>query len=112
MEVARTGCPMPALPFKDPNPSMKKRSLLFLTRSSFPSIVAVCLAAGSPAHGALFWDGGSSNIAGDGNGASAGGSGTWNATLQNWDAGVSPHVAWSSGNEAVFGGSAGPSSCR
>ncbi|MES2661239.1 MAG: autotransporter-associated beta strand repeat-containing protein [Verrucomicrobiota bacterium] len=75
--------------------------------SSFPTALAICLACGSIAHGALFWDGGAVNIGTNGDSASAGGTGTWDATIQNWDAGVSPHVAWTSGNDAVFAGAAG-----
>jgi autotransporter-associated beta strand protein len=41
-----------------------------------------------------FWDGGTVDIASNGNGSSGGGNGTWNTTLLNWDAGNSPHVAW------------------
>ena len=58
----------------------------------------------------LYWDGGSAHIAGNGDGASAGGSGTWNTNLQNWDLGADyPHVAWYNPNNdtAVFGGTAG-----
>lgn len=86
---------------------MKPRS--FLSPSTFPAIVAVCIMVGSQAQGApLYWDGGISNITtGGGNGVSAGGSGTWSTTIQNWDSGASTHVVWSSGNDAVFGGTAG-----
>ena len=57
----------------------------------------------------LYWDGGTGDIATAGNGASAGGGGTWNTTLLNWDAGVSPHAAWNNANNdnAVFAGTAG-----
>jgi fibronectin-binding autotransporter adhesin len=58
----------------------------------------------------LFWDGGTAHIAGNGNGASQGGSGTWNTAIQNWDLGADyPHVAWYNPNNdtAVFGGTAG-----
>jgi len=56
-----------------------------------------------------WWDGGSVNIGGDGDGASTGGAGTWDTTIQNWDAGGSPHVAWNNFNNdtAIFGGAAG-----
>ena len=46
----------------------------------------------------LFWDGGTTNIAGNGDGAATGGSGTWSTSIQNWDAGASPHVAWTNAN--------------
>ncbi|MCX6880145.1 MAG: autotransporter-associated beta strand repeat-containing protein, partial [Verrucomicrobia bacterium] len=58
----------------------------------------------------LYWDGGTAHIAGNGNGASQGGSGTWDTTIQNWDLGADyPHVAWYNPNNdtAVFGGTAG-----
>ena len=66
-----------------------------------------------------YWDGGTTDIAGNGDGASQGGAGTWNdadgttggTPILNWDEGVSPYVAWdadNSGNDtAVFGGTAG-----
>lgn len=72
-----------------------------------PAIFVTCL---STAHAQnRFWDGGSANIAGNGNGASGGGAGTWNTTLTNWDEGASPMVAWNNANlnTAVFGGTAG-----
>ncbi|MHA3772945.1 beta strand repeat-containing protein [Verrucomicrobiota bacterium sgz303538] len=59
------------------------------------------------ADAALFWDGGATDIAGDGDSASAGGTGTWDLTIKNWDAGAVPHVAWTNGNDAVFGGTGG-----
>ncbi len=65
---------------------------------------------GWPAATNLYWDGGTTNIAGNGNGASLGGSGTWNTALRNWDLGSTyPHVAWDGPNNdtAVFGGTAG-----
>jgi fibronectin-binding autotransporter adhesin len=58
----------------------------------------------------LYWDGGTADIAGNGNGASQGGDGTWNTTLRNWDLGSAyPHVAWDNANNdtAVFGGTPG-----
>src|SRR6202012_1962974 len=43
-----------------------------------------------------------------GNGASEGGAGTWNETIQNWDAGSGlPPVAWTDGDNATFAGTAG-----
>lgn len=59
------------------------------------------------ADAALFWDGGTTDIAGDGDSASAGGTGMWDLTIKNWDAGAAPHVAWTNGNDAVFGGTGG-----
>ena len=64
--------------------------------------------AGSPARAAiLYWDGGTANIAENGDSASAGGDGTWNSSIQNWDQGAAPHVAWTNGNDAVLAGNAG-----
>ena len=57
-----------------------------------------------------WWDGGSAHIAGNGNGASAGGGGTWDASTTNWDQGSGQaHVKWNNtnGDIAVFGGSGG-----
>jgi hypothetical protein len=55
-----------------------------------------------------YWDGGTSDIGVDGNAASAGGSGTWDTSIKNWDVGVEPHIAWADTgyDTAVFGGSA------
>ena len=69
------------------------------------SLLAISHASG----GTLYWDGGVADILTDGNGASAGGAGTWDTTLLNWDTGASPHVAWINSNNdtAVFAGTAG-----
>ena len=85
---------------------MKSKTRSLIAASRLPLVI--CLALGSIAPGAtVYWDGGTTNISGNGDSASAGGSGTWNATIQNWDAGVVPHVAWTAGNNAVFAGSGG-----
>jgi fibronectin-binding autotransporter adhesin len=57
----------------------------------------------------LYWDGGTTNLATTGDGLSAGGAGTWNTALTNWDQGGGlAHAAWpGAGNVAVFGGTAG-----
>jgi autotransporter-associated beta strand protein len=76
----------------------------------FVAIAMVLAATASPAQaGTRWWDGGTANISGNGNGASGGGNGTWNTALLNWDAGASPHVAWVNANNdtAVFDGTAG-----
>jgi fibronectin-binding autotransporter adhesin len=77
----------------------------------FRSIVlGTSLVAAPLAHAAkLYWDGGSIDIGGSGDGASTGTSGTWDTTILNWDFGVVPHVAWNNTNldTAVFGGAAG-----
>ena len=73
------------------------------------SSALLCISSAS-AQSTLYWDGGIVDIAGNGNGASAGGTGTWNTTLLNWDAGVASHVAWDNTaplDTAVFGGTAG-----
>jgi len=56
-----------------------------------------------------YWDGGTTDIAGNGNGASGGGNGTWNTAIKNWDAGAVAHIAWSNlmTDAASFGGTAG-----
>ncbi|HEX7261488.1 MAG TPA: autotransporter-associated beta strand repeat-containing protein, partial [Luteolibacter sp.] len=80
------------------------RSLAFLA----PIFYAL---AASSAHGTThYWDGGTINIVGDGDGASGGTAGDWSTGLSNWDVGVSPYVAWpgaGTDNDAVFGGTAG-----
>ena len=49
-----------------------------------------------------YWDGGSVDIAGNGDGTSDGSSGTWNTTLDNWDQGSSlAHVAWVNGSNVA-----------
>jgi fibronectin-binding autotransporter adhesin len=58
----------------------------------------------------FYWDGGSSDIAGNGNAASDGGGGTWNNTITNWDAGAVPHTNWPNlvnAHVAHFGGPGG-----
>ena len=67
------------------------------------------LAAPGAQAGTRYWDGGSTNIPGNGNSASSGGDGTWSTTNKNWDAGSVPHTNWVNANNdtAVFGGTAG-----
>jgi fibronectin-binding autotransporter adhesin len=57
--------------------------------------------AATSSHGATrFWDGGSVDIAANGDGGSDGGGGTWNTTLKNWDQGSGlAHVAWVNGSD-------------
>ena len=73
--------------------------------------LAGCACASPRANSAtLYWDGGTNSISATGDGVSAGGSGTWNAALQNWDAGSgSAHASWNSAtpDSAVFGGMPG-----
>ncbi len=71
---------------------------------------AMVLAAGAAQAATRYWDGGTVDIVADGDGASQGGAGTWNTTIQNWDQGAGlPHVAWVNANldDAVFGTSGG-----
>jgi fibronectin-binding autotransporter adhesin len=74
-----------------------------------PTLATLALTIGSSLAADRFWDGGSADIAGNGNGASTGGAGTWNTTLRNWDAGGVPMVAWNNANldTAIFAGTAG-----
>lgn len=63
--------------------------------------LTVCTAAAAD----LMWDGGTANIATNGDALSTYTSGTWNAALTNWDAGSGvAHAAWTNGNSAVFAG--------
>jgi autotransporter-associated beta strand protein len=87
--------------------AQSRRSFMnYLAMRSF-AVVAALLASGGAQAADRFWDGGTVDIAADGNGASAGGAGTWNTTIKNWDAGASAHVAWVNGSNdiAIFGGS-------
>ena len=67
------------------------------------------LGVGTTARAAtLYWDGGTGNIATNGDGISQGGSGTWNGTLKNWDPGAGlAHVSSASRDSVIFGGTAG-----
>ena len=74
------------------------------------STTTYTLAVTRSAPGSRWWDGGTATIATNGDGASAGGSGTWDTTIQNWDQGSGlPHAAWDNGDDdtAVFAGTAG-----
>ena len=76
-------------------------------QAAFAVLSALLALVASPAQAATrFWDGGSVDIAGNGNGVSGGGSGTWNTTLKNWDQGSGlALVAWVNGsNEAEING--------
>jgi autotransporter-associated beta strand protein len=57
----------------------------------------------------FLWDGTAADIGTDGNTASAGGSGTWNTTILNWDIGATAHAAWgnTSSDTAILAGAAG-----
>jgi fibronectin-binding autotransporter adhesin len=64
--------------------------------------VAVLLAAPFAHAATRYWDGGSVDIAANGDGGSDGLSGTWNTTLENWDQGGGlAHVAWVNGSNVA-----------
>lgn len=59
----------------------------------------------------LWWDGGTTDPAGDSNGVSTYTSGTWSTAISNWDTTTGPHVVWDNTNtvenpadNAIFGG--------
>ena len=72
------------------------------------TILCLALATSAPA-ATYYWDGGAVDIAGNGNTASAGTSGTWNTTIKNWDAGAVAHTNWvnSTADTASFAGTVG-----
>jgi autotransporter-associated beta strand protein len=59
--------------------------------------------------GVLFWDGGTEDILTGGDVISAGGTGTWDTAILNWDSGTIAHAAWlnTTSATAIFGGTAG-----
>lgn len=80
-------------------------------RSKVGLVLLAMLVSSSVGAADLFWDGGISDIVGNGDGVSAGGSGTWDTTIQNWDQGSGvAHIAWPLGgnaNKSYFGGAGG-----
>jgi autotransporter-associated beta strand protein len=72
---------------------MKPNSKNRFLRSILP-LTGMTLAVPSALAATRYWDGGTADIAGNGNSTSAGGTGTWNTTLKNWDAGNVPYVSW------------------
>jgi len=53
----------------------------------------------------LYWDGGTTNIVTNGDGASSFLAGTWSTSIANWDQGAGlAHVSWNNGDTAIFGG--------
>jgi autotransporter-associated beta strand protein len=88
---------------------MKPKSSLRAFLLGCRSLLAVLFVSHSASAANRWWEGGSVDLAGNGNSASTGGAGTWNTTLLNWDAGAVPRVAWNNaGNDtAIFGGTAG-----
>src|SRR6476620_2373553 len=65
-----------------------------LKRGALASLL--CAMAIMPASAAnRWWDGGTIDISGNGNGASLGGAGTWDTTIKNWDQGNGiAYAAW------------------
>ncbi len=56
----------------------------------------------------IYWDGGTGSIAANGDALSQGGTGTWNGSINNWDAGSGKaHVSWAKRFTAVFAGTSG-----
>ena len=80
-------------------------------RSKVVLVLLAMLVSSSVGAADLFWDGGTSDIVGNGDGVSAGGSGTWDTTIKNWDQGSGlAHIAWPVGgnaNKSYFGGAGG-----
>jgi autotransporter-associated beta strand protein len=61
----------------------------------------------------LYWDGGTVNIGTNGDGVSAGGTGTWTNSVSNWDQGSGlPHTNWIGGSDATFAGAVGTISTK
>ncbi len=94
-------------------PNRSNRLFLRLSRGNGLGTVIAITLAGIAAHSQVqaasrYWDGGTTNVAGAGDGISTGGSGNWDTTIQNWDDGTS-HVAWANASldGAVFGALAG-----
>ena len=82
------------------------RALLpaFMARRQTATLAVVsALFTITPVHAATrYWDGGSVDIAANGDGTSDGVSGTWNTTLKNWDQGSGlAHVAWVNGGNTA-----------
>lgn len=87
---------------------MKAKSTLRMFLLGSSSLLAVLFATPSATAANWFWDGGTANIATNGDGVSAGTAGNWNTTLTNWDQGTGlAHIAWNSVHTANFGGTAG-----
>jgi fibronectin-binding autotransporter adhesin len=71
---------------------------------------SLALAGSARAGTPYYWDGGTANLSGNGDGVSQGGAGTWNTSITNWDPGAgSPYVAWpnTTAFDAVLAGTAG-----
>ena len=73
-------------------------------------LLAGFLNPGSVRAGNRWWDGGTANLSGTGTGASTGGAGTWNTTIQNWDQGNGLiFCTWTNADNdiAIFAGTPG-----
>ena len=72
------------------------------TRTATLLSTLLALAAPSAQAATRYWDGGTADIAANGDGTSDGTSGTWNTTLKNWDQGSGlAHVAWVNGGNTA-----------
>lgn len=83
---------------------MKRNLLLTASLAATLALAALNLHAAD-----RWWDGGTSNIATDGDGAPTYTAGTWSDTIANWDTGAGlPHAAWNNAavplDTAIFGG--------
>ncbi len=77
-------------------PKSTLRSFLLLAGSTL-------LAISSASAATLYYDGGTENIAGNGDSAASGLTGEWGISLLNWDAGLVPYVGWNnSNNDTAF----------
>jgi autotransporter-associated beta strand protein len=88
--------------FSRPNP--KKRPMKNL-RHHLLALATLPLCSAGAAD--LYWDGGTANIATNGDGISTYTGGTWSTGISNWDVGSGvAHAAWDNGtlNSAIFGG--------
>jgi autotransporter-associated beta strand protein len=86
----------PPVPKPEPIQAVKPRFRFIAYFAAAFSLVAFPSATA----GTLFWDGGTTNIGTDGDGASTSAAGTWDNTIQNWDVGAAPHVAWNNTTNA------------
>ena len=72
------------------------------SRALRPLAAVLALSFPSAKAATRYWDGGSADIAGNGDGNSDGANGTWNTTLKNWDQGSGlAHVAWTNGGNVA-----------
>ena len=84
----------------------------YKTNNIFRALAAGILLTVSAPAATLWWDGGTVNLTGNGNGASGGTAGTWDNTIVNWDTGNGlPYAAWNNitnaADTAYFAGTTG-----